>query len=526
MNFSYIVPWPDQLSAEQEFGFRLVKTAEQLGHKCSLITLDEIKRIAPSNRPNILGEFIFVPHFTIPAIDGILNIGLLWNSPSATHKYEFGLLNTLSWDLFVSGGSSIVDEYFQEIFPHKIIGEIFPSTSSIKLTSNSNQTNKMFYAGMNWERITGEPTRHGNLLTMLDRMNLIDIYGPKKLKGVEVWKDFNNYKGEIPLDGESVVKTANEYGTSLVLVNPDHQNWEMPSMRYSEAFEARNILIVNEAEILNFMNELVFQIPADMSLEQQISFIGKSLKWVRENPENAKERADEAARKWFDKYALKSQLERVIESIKVLNNKVNEPLNEKITILDAHSPDYLEKLYACSKNGGTDFIVHSQNSKEWLIKNYQYMQTFTSDTYFIGAVRTGEKSTERIVSGIERDGNMGVYFFAESLIINCKSLNQNLKGFSFLGTGSFFENLLIGHYGQGQNIGAVVTKSEDSWAYQLSVHITKHGNILRFGKIQDLTRSHNAKTRRDLHLINRYKRFIPMSLRNVLRPLLLAITKR
>ena len=50
MRFTYVLPWPEQFSAEKEFSFRIKAVADRLGHECLIRSADEIKAVPAEDR--------------------------------------------------------------------------------------------------------------------------------------------------------------------------------------------------------------------------------------------------------------------------------------------------------------------------------------------------------------------------------------------------------------------------------------------------------------------------------------------
>src|SRR5207237_1386987 len=88
---------------------------------------------------------------------------------------------------------------------------------------------KLFYAGINWERISKKAGRHGELLKILDKTGDLRIYGPKIFKGVDVWAGYKSYMCPVPFDGTSIIRLINKAGICLCLSSAAHQESELMS---------------------------------------------------------------------------------------------------------------------------------------------------------------------------------------------------------------------------------------------------------------------------------------------------------
>jgi hypothetical protein len=527
-----LLPWPNQFSAEKEFSFRIATAAKEMGHECLVLSGEDIASIQVPMRKEILGEFLINPHFCSSPIRGIDNLSLMWNSPTTVSEYRYGLTNVAASNYLVSGGSSIVDEYFSHISEKSLLKKLTPSLSNTDFIPNASHNSKLFYAGINWERITGKKTRHGEILHLLDRADLVDIYGPQKLRGVSVWQGFKNYQGEIKMDGDSLIREANRYGVSLALLNQQHTNWEMHSIRLSEAFAAQNIVIASAHPVLEFLGDRVFQIPSHLDPEGQVVFIGKSLRWVREFPELARIRATEASKIWFEEFELKKQLNGMINSY--LECKTKAPITTKtynVVILDVHNVEYLENLYLEIMDNNVDFVVHLQSAELWLTENIdKIVKRAEESTFFLTSIYLTHGLEELVHPAFESYDSAGPsYLCAEALILNASKLRANLFRLPLLSHEEFFERLLLGEFGRGHIFGDTLDASVSiNYRFTLSLSIPNHFGIGLPGRMGEVSFSPNQMS---ILMVSKYrafskiKKYLPMRLKDKIRPLLLKYRK-
>jgi hypothetical protein len=97
---------------------------------------------------------------------------------------------------------------------------------------------RIFYCGINWERIEDRQGRAHGLLEHLQERNAADFFGPEKLEGFSTWQGFPSYRGEIPFDGVSLARSMREYGAVLALSSPAHLKSGTSSSRVFEGFAA------------------------------------------------------------------------------------------------------------------------------------------------------------------------------------------------------------------------------------------------------------------------------------------------
>lgn len=494
MKFTYLRPWPNQISAEAEFAPRLQMAAERVGIECKIATQQEINEIPVNQRKEIFGDFVLLPHFTLPPVEGLTSISLLWNSPTTVNKYRHGTVNISLAQFYLSGGSNPTDAFFLDAGNGAILGNLFPSAIELNLTPNANQNSKLFYSGINWERITGEKARHAELLEILDSCDLVDIYGPSQLQGRKVWQGYKNYKGELKGDGEQVVKVANSYGVSLGLLNAEHVAWGLAPMRISESFAAKNILISEQHPILESFQDVVHIIPNEFNLEQKARFIGEKLSFIKRNPELSREIAEEASKRWFMKHSLEFQLKELVK--KLAQSSASETtayeylINPSLTspILDAHdSAKYLLTLRNYLESSSDRLIFHTSVSEENKVKIEKYFSDNPGTCYILGFVDLGDIGYFEPHSSLENiDHQNGSWFSAEALVLNLDALKLSYNKLLEIGETRFFEKLLLGDFGVGEVLPINFGKLKKTWRFNLPLRVANNVHLLTPGKVSDI----------------------------------------
>ena len=155
-----------------------------------------------------------------------------------------------SHDFALDAGSREVENYYNAININNPVFEktreridFYPTCQSmLDIQPVDLENPRIFYIGVNWERLAGtkEPdVRHGGMLEQLDTEDYVELYGVKQLKGVDLWEGFKSYKGELPFDnGESIIRISNKCGISLVLSSKAHRNSGLVSTRLFQACAA------------------------------------------------------------------------------------------------------------------------------------------------------------------------------------------------------------------------------------------------------------------------------------------------
>lgn len=490
MHFSYLVPWPDQLSAEQEFGHRLVIAARNAGHDCTLLTEIQLMTIPQADRMELTGDFILLPHFTQAKVPGVPSVSLVWNSPFTVNKYSNGTLNLVSSDFLASGGSERADKHFGSFGGPKLISPLFPSAVDLSLESRVSSDSKPFYSGINWERVNGLQQRHSDILRLLDRADLVNIYGPKRINNQNVWEDFRTYRGEIPSDGVQVVLRANTCGISLGLLNEEHIDWGFAPMRISEAFAAKNVLITEDHQMLGGLEGLIYKIPSDLTQAGKAQFIGNAIHEIRSNPERSREMANQAARSWFEQYALETQVARLVDSFTKASKDTSLEIKSD-DFISPHSGNYLFKLSLALENKTTKLIFHTRMSKKNRDHFESYFHNNPDKAYALGFVEITDKNAFRPMSAlVQNDNSQGSYFAAEALVLNLKAITLKSSELYSADKSTFFENLLLGNYGAGMCLPIQCDSILTSYRFSLKVRHYSTFGLINPGEINGIGRVH------------------------------------
>jgi hypothetical protein len=238
--------WPDRVAAEHE-------TIERFKHSANILGLN-MQEVDTSGKTKsgIVPDFIFSLHFESGKTWRQPSIHLLWNPIEFLAKRGFAqsILNVCSHTFLASGASELNDTRINEyrgILRNKILSKVLPTLDGPVIPPKNLKNRRLFYAGVNWERIKGE-TRYNVLLSKLDTTEAMDLYGPKEMFGVEVWKGFKSYKGELPFDGSRLLSAAANSGIYLCLSSQTHIEYGLLSNRIFEACASGCLIIANYNE--------------------------------------------------------------------------------------------------------------------------------------------------------------------------------------------------------------------------------------------------------------------------------------
>jgi hypothetical protein len=306
-------------TAEDECIARLKISARSLGLEC--LEVDSFARLVAPPHVQLTQDdvdFVISLHFETPKRYDIFSFVALWNPVQFFHEWGYRKFtrNLLTHDDFLSCSSHWADDQVERLVAsdpmregpefrlyHSLSEPIFPPTTG---------DGKLFYAGINWERLGKKPQRHGGLLKLLDETGDMRIYGPKLFNGVDVWAGFRSYQGSIPFDGVSMVRAINKAGVSLVLSSEAHRQSELMSSRLFESLAAGAVIICDENPFAHqFFGKTLLYIDSTLSVEETYGQVQSHLDWIRSYPAAAQELAKQAQEIFLRDFALDHCLQKI-----------------------------------------------------------------------------------------------------------------------------------------------------------------------------------------------------------------------
>ncbi len=281
-----------ELSAENEFTERLKISCNRYGTEViECRTSEEIEEANP--------DLVLSLHFHFPKLTRHPTIGAHWNPSRFFADNPAYLRNLICLDaLTTASGES--EDFISDIkvatgkdFPAR---EMYPSAPILDFKTPNFSSAKLLYVGKNWDG-----ARHRDLFTTLASMSWFNIFGPKGAWGYAS----RAYRGELKLDGVSVLETANSAGVVLALHKREHFDSGIPNMRVFEAPAARCMMIVDEHPFVrkNYGDLPLYvnsKLPANILADQ----IKAHMEWVRTNPAEAEARANAMHKIWRERFSL------------------------------------------------------------------------------------------------------------------------------------------------------------------------------------------------------------------------------
>ncbi len=290
--------------AEAELAKRMKMALERIGAHAEIVqTSDEILACEP--------DFVISLFHSIPKLLPIPTYGCIWNPPESIKADTKVIKNLLSYDGYLvsgSAGARILEEFVGDMKPDALRAELYTSCFSTDFQFRSPFSGKLFYAGTNWD---GQ--RHKDLFKELSKRGRLNVYGPKG-----AWNYIeSSYRGEIPFDGNSVLRILNETGAGLVLHKAEHQKAGLPSMRLFETIAAGAVAICQPHPfIVEHFKDAVLFVDSNASNETLADQIENHLKWISLNPDQARRLTEKATSIFEQKFALEKLLGNIIKAHK------------------------------------------------------------------------------------------------------------------------------------------------------------------------------------------------------------------
>jgi hypothetical protein len=308
-------------AAEHEVVERLVASTEELGWNPKVVEVDsnfDYKKIQKIEKDV---DAVLDIHYEYPKFFKARSIGAFWTPTSFMKDWDLAYVweNQLSHDSLVYTDSNKILELLRDFRPDENFGILNHSLPASWLSwINSTErglTPRAFYAGINWNKLSGRPGRHHEFFKLLDDSNVLDIYGPKKISHVIPWKGFKSYRGEIPFDGKSILRKARESGISLVLSAEQHLSEGMISTRFFEGLSAGNSIISDGHP---FIRKHLGENGLYLDLERGDAYAADQLKdfvmELRQNPTLLKFQQEYSQSLFLEKFDLTKQLKAVLGS--------------------------------------------------------------------------------------------------------------------------------------------------------------------------------------------------------------------
>lgn len=293
--FAVVKLWPGIKTAEDECIARLKIAAQALCIECVEVHADGGLISAPEvkvSKANV--DFVIHLHYDTPKRYDAFSFVALWNPLKFYHEWGYARTsrNLTTHDDFISCSSDAADDHVERMvrttfthLPSRF--HLYHSTADV-MHSPSLGDGKLFYAGINWEAISGGKSRHQEVLKRLDKTGLLRIYGPTIFQGVRVWAGYDSYVREVPFDGISMIDEISKAGVALVLSSQAHKDSELMSNRLFESVSAGALVICDENPFAKkFFGDSLLYIDSRAPVEQIHDDIVSHLEWAHAHSDQA-----------------------------------------------------------------------------------------------------------------------------------------------------------------------------------------------------------------------------------------------
>lgn len=319
--FAVIRMWPEQAVAEHENIARLRDAARLLDVR--MIELDNYGHVPGGPRRKVTDDevdFVLHLHFETAKTYDALSIAAMWNPTQFYFDWGFNRHwnNQMSHDIFAYTGSAEIrrlvrasrgDEVADNmpLLNHTLAEPIIPP--------RPHERYRVMYCGINWEKLSNKPQRHIGLLRDLDALDLLDVYGPKVIRGVKVWEGYKGYRGPIPFDGRTVIDKIAKAGACLVFSSEAHIRSGIMSNRLFEAMAAGAVVIADEHPFVEqALGRDYVRVPSSLPTPERAALIADALNRFRSSPTEAIALATAAQNRLLESYHLCDQLAGLFET--------------------------------------------------------------------------------------------------------------------------------------------------------------------------------------------------------------------
>jgi hypothetical protein len=330
-SFAVVSTWPDTKNAEYEVVQRLISAGKNIGMDVIVIDNDgyplewTTEQILLPNRRITQDdcEFVISLHFESPRLYDIFSYIALWNPPEFYHAFGYARTSErlASHNDVLSCHSEIADAHALNIFNGfgrrlpTPFPSLFHSLPAPFLEPRIGQDSRLFYIGINWERISGQRGRHQELLEKLDNEDLIWIYGPEEFHGVKPWHGFKTYRGSIPFDGKSVLTEINKAGICLAFSSAAHQRSGIMSNRLFEGLAAGAVIIANPHPFIDkYFADCVYVVDDRLEPAELCEHVRDLVLKIRNDPAGALARAQRGQQRLRESFSLDFCLEGLVAS--------------------------------------------------------------------------------------------------------------------------------------------------------------------------------------------------------------------
>ncbi len=325
-----VLTWPEIKNAEYEVIQRIIQSGQNIGVDVIIIDNDGYplwtkSGIVERNASRVEADdvdFIISLHFESPRLYDVFSYSALWNPLEFFFMfgYDGAIERSVSHNDLLSCKSELADAQALSSLapmgraPAGPLPELFHSMGEPFLEPNIGPDSRLFYIGINWERMRSTKGRYHDLLVRLDSENLINIYGPETFQGIQPWEGFQNYKGSIPFDGVSVLSEINRAGICLSISSAAHKASGIMSSRLFEGFAAGAVIIASSHPIIEkHFSDCVYVVDDRLEPEELAARVRRLVLDIRSDPKPALEMARRGQQRLRDYFSMDVRLKALVD---------------------------------------------------------------------------------------------------------------------------------------------------------------------------------------------------------------------
>lgn len=329
-----VSPWPGDLCAETEVLSRMKVGAEDAG--LGYIMLDNFGNVLDGETQKATEEYVkqenlqyvVTTHYESEKTVDSFYYHTLWNPPEIP-------LNLPDYSTRVTNNYLMNDDYLIYDFggmsnhlkgilmnrPRTLEGAstLTASFPMSRMLQPKLEEPKLFYCGMNWEKVVSNSNRHEGLFKLLDETGKVKFFGPDKVAawgGLRPWEGYKCYQYSIPFDGFSILDEINQCGICLVLSSDIHRRAGAATNRTYEACAAGAVIISDDNEFMQhyFKDAALFIEYNKNNPKDTFDQIMEKYQWIVDHREEALEMARRAQQIFIEHFSVDNQM------VKIANN--------------------------------------------------------------------------------------------------------------------------------------------------------------------------------------------------------------
>jgi len=299
-------PFQETWFAESELARRIGLAAQTLGWEAQEVrSATEIQAFQP--------DCVLALHNNAPKLTEFPTYGCMWNPPVFFEQVEGAIANILTYDGYLVA-SPTIEQWLHRLLlqtPKPFLkAPFYTSSPATPYQAPDLAVPQLFYCGSNWD---GQ--RFQALFQALDAQPYTTIYG-----NPQGWSYLRqSYRGALPFDGSSVLKTLQQAGVGLCLHRPEHRQAGVPSMRIFEIVAAGSVAICSDHPFIRqAFGETVLYLEAEASATEQARQIDHHMAWISAHPERAIALSQAAHQRFTAHYTL----ETLLQNLETLHQEV------------------------------------------------------------------------------------------------------------------------------------------------------------------------------------------------------------